>query len=113
MTLQKGIFRKKVVKQVVFIRRKKKNKLQYMGIDTWENSEKVPESCLHGSLNYFYGTFIPVFLCPVIFICLVHSPYLEYFRIFPSVCAHLLAKVDPTKEGYRYDHSPRARYPRM
>ena len=70
-----------------------------MGIDTWENSEKVPESCPQGSLSYFYGTFLPVFLCPVILICLVHSPYLEYFRIFPCVCAHLLPKVDLPKRA--------------
>ena len=36
---------------------------------------KVPESHCHGSLNYFYGAFLPGFLRSVVLICLVLSPY--------------------------------------
>ena len=34
-----------------------------------------------GSLNYFYGAFLPGFLWSNILTCLVNSPYLVYFRI--------------------------------
>ena len=36
--------------------------------------ERGAESHPHGSLNYFYGTFLPGFLWQVILICLVHCP---------------------------------------
>ena len=49
--------------------------------------ERGAESQPHGSLNYFYGTFLPGFLWPVILICLVHCLYLVYLRIYPPMCA--------------------------
>ena len=51
--------------------------------------ERGAESQPNGSLNYFYGTFLPGFLWPVILICLVHCPYVVYLRILPRVCMHL------------------------
>ena len=44
---------------------------RHMGRLRW----KVPESHCHGSLNYFYGAFLPGFLRSVVLICLVLSPY--------------------------------------
>ena len=40
------------------------------------------------------------FLWPVIFLCLVLSPYLVYLRVLPYGCAHLLAKMDFSEEGF-------------
>ena len=60
---------------------------------------RVSESHLCGSLNYFYGAFLPGFLWPIILICLVHSPYLVYLRIFPCVHTQLLAKMNFTGRG--------------
>ena len=51
--------------------------------------ETESESHLHGSLNYFYGTFHLVFLWLIILICLVHSPHLVYLRILLYV--HMLS----------------------
>ena len=44
----------------VLIRRKKR--VQYIWTDTQTDSERVPKSCPHGSLNHFYGAFLLVFL---------------------------------------------------
>ena len=62
--------------------------------------ETESESHLHGSLNYFYGTFHLVFLWLIILICLVHSSYLMYLRILPCVRTQLLAKMDSTTKAY-------------
>ena len=56
----------------------------------------------HGSLNHLYGAFLLDFLWPINLIYLVLSPYLVYFRVLPCVCAHLLAKMDSSKEVYGY-----------
>ena len=63
--------------------------------------ERVSGSCPGGSLNYFYGAFLPVFLWPVILICLVRSPYLVTLRTVPYVCTHLLVKMDFTEKASR------------
>ena len=60
---------------------------------------RVAESHPRANLNYFYGTFLLGFLWPIIMICLVHSPYLIYLRIFPCVYTHPLAKVSSTKKA--------------
>ena len=60
----------------LFIRRKKKKKVQQVWIDTRAESRgRNPESRPGGSLNYFYGPFLLGFLWPTIFICLVKSLY--------------------------------------
>ena len=51
-----------------------------MWIDIWADSESL-NLARRGSLNYFYGAFLPGFLWPIILTCLVNSPYLVYFRI--------------------------------
>ena len=61
-------------------------------VDRYTSGLRVTASHPHYSLNYFYGTFLPDFLWPVILICLVHSPYLVNLKILPYVCRHLLAK---------------------
>ena len=60
------------------------------------------ESRPRGSLNHFYGTFLPGFLWPIILLCLVLSPYLVHLRVLPCVRAHLLAKVDSSEEACGY-----------
>ena len=85
--------RQKVVKQVKYLLGEKK--VQYMEGDTQATSEGELLSCKY-SLNYFYGAFLPGFLCPVIFICLIQRPYLVYCSLLPCVHMHLLAKMDPT-----------------
>ena len=42
------------------------------------------------SLNYFYGTFLPVSFGQSFWFFLAHSPYLVYLRILPCVCTHPL-----------------------
>ena len=59
----------------------------------------VTETYPCGSLNYFYGIFLSMFLWPIILICLVHSPYLVCLRILPCVLLYLLAKMDPTEKA--------------
>ena len=54
----------------------------------------------HLSLNQFYGAFLPGFLWPIIFLCLVLSLHLVYIRILPYVHTQLLAKMDSSKEVY-------------
>ena len=68
--------RQKVVKQV-FIRRKK-YKTQGQ-----TQRKRVFQNC--SSLNDFYGTFLPGFLWPIIFIYLAANPHLVYLRILPYV----------------------------
>ena len=54
---------------------------------------KVSEFHPHGSLNYFYRAFLPGFLWPVIFICLVNSAYLVYLNTLLCVHTYCLAKM--------------------
>ena len=54
---------------------------------------RVPELHSRGILNHLYGAFLPV-PWSIILICLVHSPYLVYLRIFPCVRTHLLARMN-------------------
>ena len=72
----------------VFIKREK---VQYVWTVTQEDSggERVTESHPRGSLNYFNGIFLPVFIWPIILICLVHSPYLVYLRLLPHMHTHV------------------------
>lgn len=53
-----------------------------------------------GSLNHLHGAFLPDFLGPIIFPCLVPSLYLADLRILLRVRSHLSAKVDSSKEAY-------------
>ena len=69
-----------------------------MWIDTQAGSES--ESRPRGSLNHFYGAFLPGFLWPIILLCLVLSLYLVYLSVLPCVCTHLLAKMDSSEEAY-------------
>ena len=55
---------------------------------------RVPELHSWGNLNHLYRAFLPVLLWSIIFICLVHSPYLVYHRIFPCVRTPLLARMN-------------------
>ena len=64
-----------------------------------QTEERVTESHPPGSLNYFFGVFLPGFLQLIIFICLVHSPYFVYLRILPYVCTHLSVKLDSTTKA--------------
>ena len=78
-----------------FIRRK--NCIVHVG---WLMGE-LRESCPHGSLNHFYGAFLPGFLWPIFLLCLDLSPYLLYFRIFPCMCMQLSVIMDFSEEAYK------------
>ena len=69
-----------------------------MWIDTRVGSER--ESRPRDSLNHLYGAFLPCFLWLIILLFLVLSLYLVYLRVLPCVRAHLLAKMDSSKEAY-------------
>ena len=60
---------------------------------------RVPELNPPSSLCHLFGVFLPVFLWPIILMCLVHSSYLVYLRILPCMCTHLLAKMGSTTYG--------------
>ena len=77
----------------VFVRRKKST---YGQTHRRNKREQHPQ----GSLNHLHGTFLPSFVCPIILICLVQSPFLVYLKILSCVQMHLLAKMDSTKEAY-------------
>ena len=86
--------RRKVVKHVKCLLRRKR--VQYVCIDTQADSVLRPR----GSLNHLYGAFLPDFLGPIIFPCLVPSLYLVDLRILLRVRSHLSGKVDYSKEAY-------------
>ena len=65
---------------------------RYLGAFGVREAESHP--C--GSLNYFYGAFLPVIL-----IYLVHSSYFACLRILTCVYMHLLAKKDFTEKVSR------------
>ena len=65
---------------------------------TWVGSERQLHP--HSGLYHFHGAFLLGFLWPVIFLCLVLSPYLVYLRILPCVHVYLLAKMDSSEEAY-------------
>ena len=104
--------RQRVVKQLNYLRGKKNSVCVDRHTGRPRGRHRVAESCLCGSLDYFYGTFLPGFLWPIMLICLLHSPYLVYLRILPCVSTHLLAKMDLTEKAYRYgtslDMTPRS-----
>ena len=56
-----------------------------MYLDTQANLGSWP----HGSLNHFFGVFVPDFLWPVTLLCLVLSLYLVYLRVLPHVHVHI------------------------
>ena len=78
----------------VFCRRKKKSTIH---VDTYMGRLR---GRVCGSLNSFYGAFLPDHLWPIILICLVQGSYLVYLRILSCVRTHLLAKMTSTEEGY-------------
>ena len=45
-------------------------------------------------MTHLHGTFLPSFVCPIILICLVQSPYLVYLNILSSTVL-LLDKLNP------------------
>ena len=90
--------RQKVVKQVKYLLKGKTSTARVHG-RMGGFRERVAELCSHGSWHYFYGAFLPVFLWPIILICLVHDPYLVSLRIPPCVRMRLLAKMDFTKKA--------------
>ena len=94
----------KVVKQVKYLLGGK-NSTVHVDRHKGRLREGVPESCPHGSFNYFYGAFLLGFLWPIILICLVHSPYLIHFKILPCVHTHLLDKTDFTEKAYEWGTS--------
>ena len=62
--------------------------------------------CPRGSLNHFYGVFLPGFLWLIILVCLAHSPYFLYLRILPCALeATQWAPRDP-RPGSRGERSP-------
>ena len=60
-------------------------RVQYVCIDTRADSGRVAESLPHGGLKPLLWGIWGDFLWTVIMIRLVHSPYLVYFRVLPSV----------------------------
>ena len=66
----------------VFIRRKKST----VHVDGHTGRLRERESRPRGSLNHFYGPFLPGFLWPIALFCLVLSPELVYLRVLP-LCA--------------------------
>ena len=85
----------------VFIGRKK----SIARVDRHMGRLRVSESNLHGNLNYFYESFLLIFLWSVILTCLVQSPYLSYLGLLPCVHSNLFAKKDSTKEASGYSIS--------
>ena len=77
----------------VFIRRKNSTCEQTHG---WVQRESCPHDCL----NHLDGAFLPGLLWPIILPCLVLSQYLVFLRILPCVHAHLLSRMDSSKEAY-------------
>ena len=73
-----------------------------MWIDTQTDSgrERVAELHPWGNLYYFYGVSLLYFLWPIILICLVHSSYLVYLKVFPCIHMHVLAKMDFSGKVY-------------
>ena len=95
--------RQTVVKQV-FIKREKstllvdkhvsKTQREHLWVAPW------------GSLNHFYGAFLPGFLWPVMMICwFTVCIYLAYLRILLCVSTHLLAKMHFTAKAYGWSIS--------
>ena len=83
----------------IFIRGKRSTaRVERQTVDS--ERERIAESHLHGNWNCFYGSFLLDFLWPAIVICLVHSPYLVYFRILPDLHMHLL----PIQRGVWVEH---------
>ena len=52
-----------------------------------------------GGLNHFYAACLPGFLWPIILLCLVLSLHLVCLRVLQCVRAHLLTKMDSSKEA--------------
>ena len=77
--------RRKVVKQVKYLLEGKKSTIhvdRHMG----RLRRRVHELHAYGSLNSFYGAFLPGLLWSIILICLVQGPYLVYLWILPWGC---------------------------
>ena len=66
-----------------------------MWIDTQTDSgrERIAELHPWSNLYYFYGVSLLYFLWPIILICLVHSSYLVYLKVFSCIHMHVLAKM--------------------
>ena len=62
--------------------------------------DRITELQSRGSLNYFYGAFLPGFLWPIILLCLVLSCTWYISESFQCVHGHLLAKTDSSEEAY-------------
>ena len=92
--------RQKAVKQVKYLSGGKRSTARVERQTVDSERERIAESHLHGNWNCFYGSFLLDFLWPAILICLVHSPYLVYFRILPDLHMHLL----PIQRGIWVEH---------
>lgn len=62
-----------------------------------DSGERVIESHPHASLTYLWG--ISSRFHNHFDFCLVHSPYLVYFRTFPTCTQAALARMDFTEKG--------------
>ena len=87
----------KVVKQV-FIGRKKYSTCGQTHGQTQRASPWFAESHPCGSVNYFYGTFLPSFLCPIILICLV-TVCIWDISGSSHVCSYISATMDSTAKA--------------
>ena len=70
-----------------------------MWTDTQAGSERFAELRPGGGLNHFYAACLPGFLWPIILLCLVLSLHLVCLRVLQRVRAHLLIKMDSSKEA--------------
>ena len=61
--------------------------------------ERFAELRPGGGLNHFYAACLPGFLWPIILLCLVLSLHLVCLRVLQRVRAHLLIKMDSSKEA--------------
>ena len=68
----------------------------------WKHGQALRASRALVVGSHSCGAFLPGCLWPVILLCLVLSPYLVYLRILSCVCTHLSAKMDSSKETYRW-----------
>ena len=77
-----------------------KRSIEYVDRHTDSGRERVAELHPWGNLYYFYGVSLLYFLWPIILICLVHSPYLVYLKVFQCIHVNVLAKMDFSGKVY-------------
>ena len=77
-----------------------KRSIEYVDRHTDSGRERVAKLHPWGNLYYFYGVSLLYFLRPIILICLVHSPYLVYLKVFQCIHINVLAKMDFSGKVY-------------